>query len=62
MCLLLGAPRHSAAAGDAVMEWNQHAVALTPGPTPALAPVQQTRVMAIFHLAVHDAINGITGE
>lgn len=52
----------SAQAGDAVVEWNQHAVALTLRPTPALAPVQQTRVMAIFHLAVHDAINGITGE
>lgn len=53
---------HSAEAGDAVVEWNQQAVALTLRPTPALAPVQQTRVMAIFHLAVHDAINGITGE
>jgi hypothetical protein len=53
---------HSAQAGDVVVEWNQQAVALTLRPTPALAPVQQTRVMAIFHLAVHDAINGITGE
>src|SRR5687767_8993936 len=52
----------SAQAGDPVVEWNQQAVALTLRPTPALAPVQQTRVMAIFHLAVHDAINGITGE
>jgi hypothetical protein len=51
-----------AQATDAIMEWNQHAVALTLRPTPALAPVQQTRVMAIFHLAVHDAVNGITGE
>ena len=53
---------HSAQAGDPVVEWNQHAVALTLRPTPALAPVQQTRAMAIFHLAVHDAVNGITGE
>ena len=51
-----------AQASDAVMEWNQQAVALTLRPTPALAPVQQTRVMAIFQLAVHDAVNGITGE
>ena len=51
-----------AQASDAVLEWNQQAVALSLRPTPALAPVQQTRVMAIFHLAVHDAINGITGE
>ena len=56
-------PAHlSAQASDAVMEWNQQAVALTLRPTLALAPVQQTRVMAIFHLAVHDAVNGITGE
>src|SRR6266498_2749515 len=25
-------------------------------------PVQQTRVMAIIQVAVHDAVNGITGE
>jgi hypothetical protein len=48
--------------GDVVMEWNQQAVALALLPASALAPVQQTRVMAIFHLAVHDAVNGITGE
>ncbi|HEU4770236.1 MAG TPA: vanadium-dependent haloperoxidase [Pyrinomonadaceae bacterium] len=51
-----------AQASDAVMEWNEQAAALTLRPTPALSPVQQTRVMAIFHLAVHDAVNGITGE
>jgi len=47
---------------DVVREWNQHAVAFTLLPASALAPVQQTRVMAIFHVAVHDAVNGITGE
>lgn len=47
---------------DVVMEWNQQAVTLTLLPASALAPVQQTRVMAIFQLALHDAINGITGE
>lgn len=51
-----------AQAADVVREWNQHAVALTLLPASALAPVQQTRVMAIFHVAVHDAVNGITGE
>ena len=51
-----------AQATDAILEWNQQAVALALRPTPALSPVQQTRVMAIFHLAVHDAVNGITGE
>lgn len=51
---------------DAVTEWNQHAVGLTLSTPPvipaALAPVQQTRVMAIVQVAVHDAVNGITGE
>ncbi len=47
---------------DVVLEWNQHAVGLTLLPASALSPVQQTRVMAIFHVAVHDAVNGITGE
>ena len=51
-----------AQASDAIFEWNQQAAALALRPTPALSPVQQTRVMAIFQLAVHDAVNGITGE
>ena len=51
-----------AQASDVIVEWNQQAAALSLRPTPALAPVQQTRVMAIFQLAVHDAVNGITGE
>ncbi|HLL77515.1 MAG TPA: vanadium-dependent haloperoxidase [Pyrinomonadaceae bacterium] len=53
-------------AGDAVTEWNQHAVGLSLSSPPAipaaLSPVQQTRVMAIVQVAVHDAVNGITGE
>ena len=45
-----------------ISEWNQQAVTLTLLPASALAPVQQTRVMAIVQLAVHDAVNGITGK
>jgi len=52
----------AAQAGDVVIEWNQRAAGLTLTVVPALAPVEQTRVMAIFQLAVHDAVNGITGE
>src|SRR5687768_7452103 len=44
-------------AGDVVMEWNQQAVALTLLPASAIAPVQQSRVMAIVQVAVHDAVN-----
>ena len=47
---------------DAVIEWNQEAVRLALLGSSALAPVQQTRVMAIVQAAVHDAVNGITGE
>ena len=39
-------------AGAAVTEWNQHAVSLTLLPASNLAPVQQTRVMAIVQTAM----------
>jgi hypothetical protein len=48
--------------GAVVREWNQHAAALTLLPASNLAPVQQGRVMAIVQVAVHDAVNGITGR
>ncbi len=48
--------------GEVIMEWNQQAVTLTLLPASALAPVQQTRAMAIVQVAIHDAVNGITGE
>ena len=48
--------------GDAVLEWNQIAVTRTLNATPAQAPVEQTRTMAIVQVAVHDAISGITGQ
>jgi hypothetical protein len=44
------------------MEWNQLAVGFSLQAVPPLSPVQQTRVMAIFQLAIHDAVNGITGD
>jgi hypothetical protein len=49
-----------ARAGDPVMEWNNIARQLIV--LPALTPVQQTRAMAIVHVAIHDAVSGITGE
>lgn len=48
----------AAAAADPVMEWNDIARQLVV--VPALSPVEQTRVMAMVHVAVHDAVNGIT--
>lgn len=52
----------SAPTGAVVREWNQQAYTLTILPASNLAPVQQTRVMAIVQVAVHDAVNGITGK
>jgi hypothetical protein len=45
---------------DVIAEWHQQTVNRTV--IPSLAPVQQTRMMAIVQVAVHDAVNGITGE
>ena len=45
-----------------VIEWNAEAVRLTLLTASNLAPVQQGRVMAIVQVAVHDAVNGITGK
>src|SRR5262245_32269028 len=47
---------------NAVTEWNQQAISLALLPGSALTSVQQARVMAIVHVAVHDAVNGITGK
>lgn len=48
------------AATDPVLEWNDIAVQFVV--VPALSPVEQTRAMAIVQIAMHDAINAITGE
>ena len=47
---------------DPVREWNLIAAARTLAATPALAPVAQVRAMSIVQVAVHDAVNAITGE
>ena len=47
---------------DAITAWNKRAAALSVLPASALSPVAQTRVMAIVQVAVHDAVNGITGK
>jgi hypothetical protein len=54
--------RPQAAGVDAVREWNQIAVTRTLNASPAQAPVQQTRTMAIVQVAVHDAVSAITGQ
>jgi hypothetical protein len=48
---------------DPVLEWNQIAATMVLSSVPVtLTPIQQTRVMAIVQVAMHDAVNGITGE
>jgi hypothetical protein len=47
-------------ANDTVLEWNQIALAATV--TAAQGPVPQIRSMAIVHVAMHDAVNGITRD
>ena len=47
-----------ARADNAVLEWNQIAFAATV--TAAQGPLPQVRSMAIVHVSVHDAVNGIT--
>jgi hypothetical protein len=42
------------------MHWNDIARQLVV--VPALSAVEQTRAMAIVHLAIHDAVSGITGK
>ena len=55
-------PPKAAVASNIVLEWNDLAARFSLQSAPALAPIQQVRVMAIFQLAIHDAVNGITGE
>jgi hypothetical protein len=45
---------------DAVMEWNQIALAATV--TAGQGPIPQIRSMAIVHVSVHDAVNAIRRE
>jgi PAP2 superfamily protein len=49
-----------AGASDAVMEWNQ--IALAASVTAAQGAVPQTRTMAIVQVSVHDAVNAVTRE
>lgn len=57
---MLSATAPAGAATDPVLEWNDIAQQFVV--VPALAPVEQTRAMAIVHVAMHDAVNAITGE
>jgi hypothetical protein len=49
-----------AGAQNAIFEWNEIATQFVV--VPSQSPVHQTRLMAIVQVAVHDAVNEITGE
>ena len=51
---------HAVSAGDAVVEWNRIALAATV--TAAQGPVPQLRSMTIAQVAMHDAVNLVTGK
>jgi hypothetical protein len=52
---------HAAVArADVVLDWNSIALEVTSGNPPGL--LLQARSLAITHLAMHDALNSITGE
>lgn len=56
----LALPARATAQQNAVQEWND--VARQVIVVGAYSPVQQTRLMAIVHVAIHDAVNSISGE
>jgi hypothetical protein len=59
LTMALAATGMAAEANDAVMEWNQIALAATV--TAGQGAVPQIRSMTIVQVSVHDAVNGISG-
>lgn len=49
----------STAKADAVTHWNEIATRITTAPFPNLAPPYQSRIYAMTHAAIHDALNAI---
>jgi hypothetical protein len=60
LATILAAVPARADAQNAALEWNEIATQLIV--VGSQSPVQQTRLMAIVHVAMHDAVSGITGE
>ena len=59
ICLFVARP--SAAGSDAVLRWNENAgrAAMAACLTPAGNPLPESRMYAMVHLAMHDALNAI---
>ena len=57
ICLLLLFTMHSAASADMVVDWNNNTMdAIASG---KLSPPQASRLLAMVHVAIFDAVNGI---
>src|SRR3954447_5419261 len=58
--LTLGQPR-TAAAWDAVLDWNANAgqAAVASCISPGDDPLHESRIYAMMHVAIHDALNAI---
>jgi len=59
LCFSAPATSRALVAGNAVLEWNQIALAATV--TAGQGPLPQSRSMTIVQVSVNDAVNGITG-
>jgi hypothetical protein len=57
--LVLGISVSSTARADAVTHWNEIATRVTTPPVKTLASPYQSRVYAMTHAAIHDAVNAI---
>jgi len=57
--LVFGAHVSSAARADAVTHWNEIATTVTIPSAANLAPPYQSRIFAMTHAAIHDALNAI---
>ena len=57
----VSADSHPGREGNAVTDWNQHAgeAAVAACISPALDPLHESRLYAMMHIAVHDALNAI---
>ena len=60
-CLAAGSSA-AAAPCSPVLEWNANALQATTLTTPPQGALPQIRSLAIVHVAMHDAVNGITGR
>ena len=58
-------PLAAIAAPNVITDWDQKAVATVQGNVPAaprIGPVGATRIMAVMHIAMFEAVNAVDGK